>query len=218
MENIKRNLGIAASNLIENNSIVGLGTGTTTKYFIEALAKRCQKNLNIVAVSSSEESFKLAKKLNIDVKNENDVDHIDVYVDGADEVDFSKNMIKGKGAALLREKILASFSKKVIIIIDHTKYVKNLGKVLLPVEIVPFGCKLTKMKLEKLGYFGEFRKSKTDNGNYILDVKLTHLLDDPQIHHETIKNIPGVVETGLFIDLADDIIIGYPDSKIEIIS
>lgn len=223
MDEIKRQVALAAANLILDNSIVGLGTGSTANFFIEALSKRCLKGLNITAVASSKPSLDLAKKNNIKTLNLSDVKHIDVYVDGADEVDKDKNMIKGRGAALLKEKILSCFSKKVIIIIDESKKVKKLGKVLLPIEITTFGSNLTKMTLEKLGYVGEFRKDNdklfiTENKNLILDVKLPHLLDDPKKHQETLLYVPGVVETGLFVEIADEIIIGYRDSEIEIIS
>jgi len=224
MNKAKKNLGEAASKLVENESIVGLGTGSTANCFIESLAKRCEKSLSIKAVASSNASYVLAKKLNINLIDIDKIDHIDIYIDGADEVDKEKQMIKGAGGALLKEKILASFSKKTIIMIEEKKLVDKLGKVLLPVEIVPFASNLTKLELEKLGYFSDYRKDKmgnnflTDNKNYILDVKLPHLLGDPALVHKNIISIPGVVETGLFIDLADTIIIANENAELEFIS
>ncbi len=224
MDKIKKQLAQTALNFVEEDTIVGLGTGTTAEYFIESLAKKCNVGFSIKAVASSTASYNLAKKLNIEMIDLDKIDLIDVYVDGADEVDVKKNMIKGKGGALLREKILANSSSKVVIMIDHTKYVKKLGKVLLPIEITPFGCNLTKNNLEKLGYFSEFRKDKnsnlfiTENKNYILDIKLPYLLDDPMKHHVLINSIPGVVDTGLFSDLADTVLVGYEQGKVEIIS
>nr|NGX32926.1 Ribose-5-phosphate isomerase A [Candidatus Anoxychlamydiales bacterium] len=199
-------------------------TGTTAACFIEALAKRCEKSLSIKAVASSNVSSVLAKKLGIDVVDIDKVDNIDIYIDGADEVDQKKQMIKGRGAALLKEKILAAFSKKTIILIDEKKRVNKLGKIFLPVEVVPFASNLTKLELEKLGYVSDYRKDGkgsvllTDNQNYILDLKLPHLLDDPALVHKNIISIPGVIETGLFIDLADTLIIANEKAELEFIS
>lgn len=224
MDNIKKQLGEKALDYIHKNMIVGLGTGSTSEFFIHSLAKKCQNGLSIKATASSITSYNLAKKLNIPIVEMNQIDHIDIYIDGADEVDFNKNMIKGRGGALLREKILANFASKIVIMIDHTKYVEKLGKVYLPVEITPFGAKLTKNLLENLGFFSEVRKNVngntfiTDNNNYILDLKLQSLMDDPLKIHSLIKLLPGVVDTGLFIDLADTILVGHSESKIEIIS
>jgi len=224
MEKIKEELGQAAANLIENDTIVGLGTGTTAACFIDSLAKRCMEGLSIKALASSKASYELAKRLGMQLLDLSQIEFIDVYVDGADEVDHKKQMIQGRGGALLREKILANSSVKTMIMIDHSKYQEKLGKVLLPVEVTPFGCNLTKIHLEELGYESEFREDEnadlyiTDNNNYILDVKLSHLLDDPIQDHVVINSIPGVVETGLFIDLADTIIVGHADGKVEFVS
>ena len=211
MEQIKKNLGIKAAEFIKNNQIVGLGTGSTANFFIEALSK---KKINIKVVASSEDSYNLAKKLNIPLIEIENIDHIDIYVDGADEVDENKNMIKGRGAAFLKEKILASFSKKVLIIVDHTKMVTNLGKCPLPLEIIPFAKELTIQQLNRKNLLGEFRKNNsklviTESQNYIYDLKLESLIDDPQKLENIIVQIPGVVETGLFLDMKPEILIGY---------
>ena len=218
MDKIKQNLGASAAELVLDNQIVALGTGTTAESFIYELAKRCERGLKIKTVSSSIKSYELAKRLNLKQISENEINDIDIYIDGADEVDEKKNLIKGRGGALLREKILASFSRKVIIMIDHTKLVQKLGRVLLPVEVASFGVNITKKKLEKLGYKSSLRDKKTENGNYILDIKLPYLLEDPKDHHDTIKSIPGVFETGLFFKLPSTILVGYPDNKIEIMA
>jgi len=224
MNEIKKKLGEVALSFIKEGAVVGLGTGTTATNFINTLAKKCSKGFFVKTVASSTDSFELAKKLNIPTIDLDKIDLIDIYIDGADEVDANKNMIKGKGGALLREKILANSSAKVLIMIDYTKYVKKLGKALLPVAITSFGYNLTKNNLEKLGYFSEFRKDEnsnlfiTENNNYILDVKLPCLLEEPMKHHVLIKSIPGVVETGLFIDFADTVLIGCKNDKIEVIS
>lgn len=224
MDKIKKQLGEAALKFIKKDSIVGLGSGTTAEYFIHSLAKKCENGFSIKAVASSIASYNLAKKLNIEMIGIEQVDKIDIYIDGADEVDLKKTMIKGRGGALLKEKILANFSSKVVIMIDHTKYVKKLGNVLLPVEITPFGSNLTKINLEKLGYPSIYRLDKnskyfiTDNKNYILDIKLPYLLDDPKKHNDLIRSIPGIIETGVFIDLADTVLVGHAEDKIEIIT
>lgn len=222
MDKIKKQLSECALNFIEDGFVVGLGTGTTAECFIDVLAKKCKSGLSIKAVASSTASYMLAKKLDIKMIDVKEIDFIDVYIDGADEVDAKKNMIKGKGGALLREKILANSASKVIIMIDYTKYVNKLGKVLLPVEVTPFGYNLTKRNLEEMGYFSTNRidiKSElviTENKNYILDIMLPHLLDDPLKEHNLIKSVPGVVDTGLFMDIADTILVGYED-KIDIL-
>ncbi len=220
----KKHLAQAAANLVENGSIVGLGTGTTASFFIKSLAKRCEKSLSIRAVASSNMTYVLAKKLNIDLVDIDKIDHIDIYIDGADEVDEKKRMIKGRGGAFLREKILASFSEKVIIMIEDKKKVEKLGLVSLPIEVVPFASNLIRKELEKQGYLVKYRKDEngniifSDNRNYILDLKLPHLLEDPELVHKNIISIPGVVETGLFIDLADTIIVANEKAELEFIS
>ncbi len=218
---IKKQVGLEAVKLIQNNMIVGLGTGSTANFFIEALGKRCAEGLVIKAVATSKGSEKLAKKLNIPLTDINELDYIDITIDGADQVDFNKNLIKGMGGALLREKIVASFSKQIIIIIDEKKYLKFLGNCSLPVEITPFGFESTKKRLEKLGYRGSFRKNKqgliylTDNKNYILDLEFNEKILDPKTEHIRIKNVAGVVETGFFFDLPIKVLIGSGSNQIE---
>ncbi|NGX28949.1 MAG: Ribose-5-phosphate isomerase A [Candidatus Anoxychlamydiales bacterium] len=224
MDLVKQALGQAALNFIKPNMLVGLGTGTTAAHFIQAIAKRCEKGLKIKAVASSNESNLLAKNLKIPLVDISEIDTLDIYVDGADEVDINKQMIKGRGGALLKEKILAKSSKKTIIMIEKKKYVEKLGKCQLPVEITKFAKNLTKNRLDTLGYSSKYRMDKnsdifvTDDQNYILDVKLTNLIQDPVGLSKKIKLIPGVVESGLFIDLLNTLIIANSDAKIEIIS
>jgi ribose 5-phosphate isomerase A len=223
MDFIKEKLGEASANLVQDNFIVGLGTGSTANFFIKSLAKRCQKGLNVKAVASSLASEKLAKELNIQIIDFVEIDKIDIYIDGADEVDFEMNMIKGLGGALLKEKILANFSKKRIFIIEKRKYKERLFSCKLPIEITPFAHLLTKRLVDNLGYNSEFRKDQkgnlfiTDNKNYILDLTLKHPIEDSRKVNEDLISIPGVLETGLFIELADQILIGSESSQIEII-
>ncbi|NGX55967.1 MAG: Ribose-5-phosphate isomerase A [Candidatus Anoxychlamydiales bacterium] len=221
-DQIKKNLGIYASKLVKDNMIVGLGTGSTANHFIQSLSKRISEGLKINAIASSKDSLNLAKKNNINIIDPKEVDIIDLYVDGADEVDKKKQMIKGHGAALLNEKILAKFSKEVIIIVDETKLVDKIGKKTLPVELTTFCHVLTKKLLEKKGFIGEFRKEKekliiTENNNYILDIQLSNLVDNIYDLQMQLLSIPGVIETGLFYDLPSKIIIGKTDNTFDVI-
>ncbi|MFA6118817.1 MAG: ribose-5-phosphate isomerase RpiA [Parachlamydiales bacterium] len=224
MESVKDLLGETAANLVKNNDIVGLGTGSTANHFIKHLAKRCTNGLSIKAIASSMSSFQLARSLQIPLIDYDKTDVIDIYVDGADQVDEKKQMIKGLGGALLREKILAVNSKKRIIMIEQKKLVPFLGNCILPVEIVQFGYPFTKKILQEYGYNSNLRRNKdssvflTDNNNYILDITLPNFLHNPKNDHQIIKNIPGIVETGLFIDICDAILIGSENQKIQTIS
>ena len=215
---IKKNVGAFAASLVKNNSVVGLGTGSTTCCFIESLAERVRKEkLSIKTCATSQESEKLAKKLGLSVSSDA-LEKIDVTFDGADEVDPKKNMIKGAGGALLREKIIASASRKLIILIDETKLVKKLGAALLPVEVIPFGHKITAKEIEALGLRCHQRKKNgkpfiTDNGNFIYDIVLNK--KHPKLLDERLRKIPGIVETGFFFGLASRVIVGYRDGKIE---
>jgi ribose 5-phosphate isomerase A len=221
MDFMKKNVAEKTLDLIKDHMIVGLGTGSTVSFFIESLIKRKEKGLFIKCVASSKASKEQAEKGGLEVLAE--AIKIDIYVDGADEIDGDKNMIKGGGAAFLREKILANSSKEVVIIVDETKLVSSLGKKPLPIEVVPFFCNTTKVKLEGIGYFGEFRKNGSggylvsENNNYILDVKIKRDFKSVEEEHLKIINIPGVVETGLFFNLNPKVIVGKRNKKIEIL-
>lgn len=219
-EEIKRELGKQAADLVEEGMLVGLGTGTTATCFIESLIKRVQEGLKITAVSSSESSLQLAALGGIPVIDMKQVTEIDITIDSADEIDPKNRLIKGGGGALTREKIVASSSKKVVIIADESKLVKVLGHFGLPVEILPFGFLATIQKLQTFGYAGNIRKKKdnslylTDNGNYIFDVHIPDEFPNPENDHQQIVNIPGVVETGFFFNLASNVLVGYSNGKI----
>ncbi len=218
----KKAAGYKAVEHIKNNMIVGLGTGSTAAYFIEALILACKKGLQITAVASSEKSQKLALLGGIKVVDLNEVSHIDITVDGADEIDAQKRMIKGGGGAHVREKILASASTKVIIIIDETKFSSSIGTVKLPIEILPYGSKITQKKIENLGFQGKWRTTQdkpfiSDNGNLILDLHFPIPPSSPENLHLQLKNIPGVVETGFFFHLAHTVIIGHKDGSTRIL-
>lgn len=210
-----------ATTYVKDNMLIGIGTGSTVFYFIEHLIKQCKQGLKIKAVSSSERSTKQAKAGGIEFADINQITSIDLTIDGADEIDVKKRMIKGGGGALLREKILAFSSKEMIVIVDETKVVEGLGKQKLPVEILPFGVAAIINKIESLGFNGKIRRTengipyKTDNGNYIYDIFYKTLVKNPEEDHLKLINIPGVIETGFFFNLAKKVIIGYEDGHIE---
>lgn len=217
---IKKAIGAAAAELIHNGMTVGLGTGSTAAFFIQSLIERCNKGLKIHAVASSKHSYELAKKGGIPMLDINQITSLDITVDGADEIDTLKRMIKGKGGALVREKIVASMSREMVVIVDEGKLVSYLGKAPLPVEIIPFGTQATVHKLEKLGYVGQWRKRDdghlylTDNGNYIFDVDFDIPRTEPERDHQLISSLPGIVDTGFFFHLAGRVVVGFFDGQI----
>ncbi len=218
----KKSAGFAAVEFVQGGMIIGLGTGSTTNFFIERLIERCRQGLKISAVATSLRSEVLARNGGIPISDINTINSIDLTVDGADEIDQAKHMIKGGGGALLREKIVASMSKEVIIVVDESKLVKHLGKFPLPVEIVPFAFTATIYRIESLGYLGKLRLNdsgehyRTDNGNYIYDIHFKKPIEEPDALQHRLREIVGVVETGLFIHLAGRVITGYKDGKVEI--
>ncbi len=220
IDSIKKAIGEKAADLIEDGMHVGLGTGSTAFYFIERLIHRCQEGLKIQAAASSVQSLAQAKKGNIPLLDINQITSLDITVDGADEIDPQKRMIKGAGGALVREKIIASMSREMIVIVDESKCVHQLGKCKLPIEIIPFAHMATLHKIEKLGYPGTFRKKAdhslyiTDNGNYIVDIPFKQPLTHPEEVHETLLHLQGVVDTGFFFNLAGRIIVGFFDGQI----
>jgi ribose 5-phosphate isomerase A len=221
-ELLKKQAGTLASSFVQNGMTIGLGTGSTAGYFIEKLSERIKlENLTIKAVASSSRSLELAKQGGIPTIDINTLSSIDLTVDGADEIDTKKRMIKGGGGALLREKIVASMSKEMIVIVDETKLVPLLGCRKLPVEVVCFAHEVTLRLIQKLGFSASFRKKEkeyylTDNGNYIIDVQFSSPLQNPEKENSLIKEIPGVVETGFFFHLAGRVIIAFSDGQVVI--
>lgn len=217
IENAKAAAGHKAAEFIESGMIVGLGTGSTAAHFIDALIARCRTGLNIRAVSSSHASADRAEKGGIPILDINSVPRIDITVDGADEIDPKKRMIKGGGGAHVREKILASSSNEMIVIVDETKLVSALGRAKLPVEVLFFGSPATRAKLEKKGFQGQWRLNSdgtlfiTENGNLLYDIQFDELLTHPENQEELIRHIPGVVDTGFFFNLAGRVIVGHFD-------
>lgn len=206
---------VAAERAVEfaqSGMVVGLGTGSTAYFAIEALGRRVKEGLEIAGVATSKGTEQLAKKFGVPLVLLDDVKVIDITIDGADEVDPNFNLIKGMGGALLREKVVAYASLEEIIIVDDSKIVDILGtRSPLPVEVVSFGHKLTKSALEGLGcqarLKGGDKPFKTDNGNLIYECKFERI-EDPEFLEMEIHLIPGVIESGLFIDLATKVVIG----------
>lgn len=219
----KASVGKAAADRVQSEMIVGLGTGSTAAFFINSLAERCQKGLKIKAVATSKQSFDQARALRIPLLDIDSILEIDLTVDGADEIDPKKRMIKGGGGALLREKIVANMSRDIIIMVDERKVVEYLGAFPLPVEIVPFAYAATLHCINKLGYQGKLRSTSngtsfiTDNNNLIYDIQLDWPCKNPEKVHAEIRSIPGVVDTGFFFDLARKVIIGDDKGNTRII-
>ncbi|GGP55807.1 ribose-5-phosphate isomerase A [Shewanella algicola] len=209
-DEMKKAAGWAALQYVKKDTIVGVGTGSTVNHFIDALATI--KDDIEGAVSSSEASTKKLEELGIEVFDLNSVDLIDVYVDGADEINDRMDMIKGGGAALTREKIVAAVAKQFICIVDNTKQVSILGDFPLPVEVIPMARSYVARELVKLGGDPVYRQGVvTDNGNVILDVYNMQILD-PKVMENKINAIVGVVTNGLFANRgADVLLVGTPD-------
>jgi len=212
----KRNAGRKAADYVKDGTIVGLGTGSTVYYFLEALKERMKNGIRIKGIPTSIQTKEQALSLDIPLTTLGKHPGIDLTVDGADELDGNFHLIKGGGGALLREKIIAASSRREIIVVDSSKYVEALGAFPLPVEVVPYGWEATGRKLEALGAEVVLRKQDgktfiTDNGKYILDCAFGTIRDPPGLER-TINLIPGVVECGLFIGLTDMAIIGRGDN------
>ncbi|MBI3236653.1 MAG: ribose 5-phosphate isomerase A [Chlamydiales bacterium] len=219
-EAIKKAVGYRAAELIEAGMLVGLGTGSTVFFFIQRLIERCQEGLKIQVVASSIQSLILAKQGKIPLADLENISQLDITVDGADEIDPQKRMIKGGGGAHVREKLVACMSKEMVVIVDESKCVEQLGKCKLPVEILLFGAEATLHRIRNLGYNGVFRKSEegslfiTDNGNYIVDIHFEKPRQNPEEDHEAILHVPGVVDTGFFFHMAGRVITGFFDGQI----
>ncbi|UJF35468.1 ribose-5-phosphate isomerase RpiA [Paenibacillus hexagrammi] len=214
----KRIAAEKATAYIDHEMVVGLGTGSTAYWAIQKIGENVKRGLRIQAVATSIQSENLAKALGIPMLSMSMVDSIDLTIDGADEVDEAWNLIKGGGGALLREKIVASTSKNLFIVVDERKLVKKLGAFPLPVEIVTFAHEITQNKLRALGCIPVLRMKEqhpylTDNGNYIVDCDFGSI-DHPEELHQIINMIPGVVDNGLFIKMAAKVIVGYQDGTV----
>lgn len=217
----KRQAAEHALQYVESGMKLGLGTGSTAAKFVDLLAEKVKAGLDVVCVPTSEATRAQAERLGIPLSTLDETPYLDLTIDGADEIDTELRLIKGGGGALLREKIVAVASQRVVIIADHTKRVETLGKFPLPVEVVQFGLTATRDMIESLaadvGCEGAITLRKgsdgkpfvTDNGNYILDCAFD-MIEDADSLEDALKLIPGVVENGLFIGIADLGIIAGP--------
>lgn len=201
----KQAVGKAACKFVQNDAIVGVGTGSTVNYFIDALALIKHKIRG--AVSSSDASTKRLRSHGIEVFDLNEVDSLDIYVDGADEITQHKHMIKGGGAALTREKIVSAVAKTFICIIDDSKQVPVLGSFPLPVEVIPLARSYVAREIVKLGGDPEYRMGTvTDNGNHIIDVHNLSIIEPLKLENQ-LNQIVGVVTNGLFAARGADIVL-----------
>jgi len=215
---LKKAVGVKSVDYFKSNMVVGLGTGSTVYYMIEELGRRYQAGeiKNIVAVTTSSRSEKQAKELGIPTKDLNEVDHIDLTIDGADQIDKNYQGIKGGGAAHLLEKMVATNSTKNIWIVDQSKMADKLGSFPLPLEVIPFGCEKTFEDLQKEELHPEFRLDEngkrvlTHNKNYVIDLKMG-TIKHPHLLADWLDHQVGIVAHGLFLDIVNTIIVGYED-------
>jgi len=214
---MKQQVGKAAADRVQSGSIVGLGTGSTTAYAIQFLGERLKSGdlKDIKGVPTSFQASVLAKEYGVPLTSLDEIDHMDVAIDGADEVDPNKNLIKGGGAAHTREKIVDALADQFIVVVDGSKLVDRLGSTfLLPVEVLPMAMTPVMRAIEKLGGKPSLRMGVkkagpviTDQGNMVIDVKFD-AIDNPAELEKTLNNIPGVLENGLFVGVADLILVG----------
>ncbi len=207
----------AAVELVEPGSVVGLGSGSTASYAVRFLGERVRDGLKIVGIPTSQKTAELAHQLGIPLATLEEHAHIDIDIDGADEIDPQLNLIKGGGGAFLREKIIASVSRRFIVIADSAKQVTRLGKFPLPVEVVPFAQDLITNRVAALGAQVSLRRYSdsnpyiTDEGHHILDCTFGEISDPPALAQK-LRAIPGVVEHGLFIGMAEMALIGKDEN------
>jgi ribose 5-phosphate isomerase A len=234
IDEIKKKVGVYAADLVKPGMTIGIGSGTTVYWLIEELGKRVKQGLEIKAVPTSIHTAQLAREAGIPVYDLNDIDkllstdHLVLTIDGADEIDPRGQLIKGGGGALLQEKIVATASEELIIIADSSKLVQQLGKFPLPVEIIPFGYDQVARRIIAGRIEGGFCKKVrlrtkndkvfiTDHGHYILDCNFEGISDAAALNI-SLHLIPGVVETGLFINMTSKAIVGNENGKIEVIN
>jgi len=224
LEKAKRAAGYRAADMIENGMVVGLGTGSTVNFTIERLSERIRDGLRITGIPTSFQTAIRAKKAQIPLTTLDDNPVIDIAVDGADEVDPKLRLIKGRGAAHLREKCVAAAAKQFIVVVDEQKMVKKLGTAVVPVEVLPFAVTPILGQLRMLGCDPVIREAVrkdgpviTDNGNFIVDCRFA-VIRNPEKLEADLASIPGVIESGLFCEFVKKttVIIGGP-KKVKII-
>ena len=222
VEQLKIRAAERAMEYVKPGQKLGLGTGSTAEKFVELLGAAVKDGLDVICVPTSKATHAQAEALGIPLTTLDETPFLDLTVDGADEVDDELRLIKGGGGALLREKIVATASERMVVIADFSKKAETLGGFPLPVEVVKFGLKTTMAMIEMLGHEagvsgkislrqnGDGTPFVTDNGNHIIDCSF-HNIEEPEMLEEALQFIPGVVETGLFLGIADVAIIASPD-------
>jgi len=217
----------AIETFLRDGMTIGLGSGTTSRWFVRILGERVTSGLRVTGVPSSKSTGQLAQEVGVPLADLNDVSQLDLTIDGADEIDGKGRMIKGGGANLLWEKIVACASKKMVCIVDESKLVERLGRFPLPVEVIPFAWRSTERHLRglfkenglgdpKIDMRGGLEKPLiTDSGHYLLDCHL-EMIPEPESLGAKLKQIPGVVEHGLFIGIATDAVVGHASGETEV--
>ncbi len=220
-DELKRQAAARALEHVRDGMKVGLGTGSTAKHFVELLGERVKTGLDVIGVPTSEQTRMDAERCGVPLTTLDEIDRLDLTVDGADEIDPSLDVIKGGGGALLREKIVAAASDSMIVIADESKWVPTLGRFPLPIEVIPFGLAATRRAIEMsfadCGLTGAIsvRTAKnghvfvTDGGHWILDAALGQIADAPRLAAR-LSAIPGVVEHGLFVGLVTTAVLAGP--------
>ena len=216
-DRLKKAAGIEAAKLVENGMTAGLGTGSTVRFFVDELGRRVkEEGLEFTGVTTSRRTKEQAEGYGIRIVDIDQVDHIDVTIDGADEVDKDFNGIKGGGAALLWEKIVAVNSRRIVWIVDESKVVDTIGRFPLPVEVIPFGERHVLDRFKERGYNpvlrldGQGQPALTDEHNHIIDLHLDRI-EHPQDLAQDLITTVGVVEHGLFLNMVDTVIVGDPN-------
>jgi ribose 5-phosphate isomerase A len=215
IDDLKQAAAEKALELVQDGMLIGLGTGSTARFFIEGVGRLAAGGLKVRGVPTSRATAELAAELGIPIVTEM-VGQIDLTVDGADEVDPALNLIKGRGGALLREKLVATASKRFVVVVDETKLVKQLGEGVLPVEVLPFLWRSTADRLTALGASlvvrgGEENPYVTDNGNLILDLAVDGGIKNAADFGLDLKKVTGVLEHGLFVGMTDTVIVAGPE-------
>jgi len=207
---------------------IGLGSGTTSHWFVRALGERVRQGLNVSGVPTSTATRDLALAVGVPLLELNDIEELDLTIDGADEIDRAGRMIKGGGACLLWEKMVARISRRMVAVVDDGKVVEHIGRFPLPIEVIPYGWRSTERELRKVfarfGHEGmpirlrggQHNPVITDSGNYILDCELGRI-NDPDHLAPCFNEIPGVVEHGLFVGIANEIVVGHADGSGEVL-
>jgi ribose 5-phosphate isomerase A len=214
-DELKQAAAEKALELVQDGMLIGLGSGTTARFFTEGVGRLVAEGMKLRGVPTSRATAELAAELGIPIVTEL-IGQIDLTVDGADEVDPALNLIKGRGGALFREKLVAAVSKRFVVVVDDSKLVKQLGAGVLPVEVLPFLWRSTAERLAGLGVGlvvrgGEETPYVTDNGNLILDLTVPEGIKDPTNFGVELKKLIGVVEHGLFVGMTDTVIVAGPD-------